>query len=246
VLYSIDWNPLGPVYEALLHAVFSSIVTVATRSKAWTVFARSNAGIVGWNPTHNNFAQSSKYSGACPVRKNRDKFVRSCYTFAQFRGDIVGMLSCRHVKIEENTQSSLHGYYKACTAYPYATECLNLPPLCGRVNARWTAELLTVDTILPPRPQRTWFTATGSEPEEKHTGYLCFHMEDHKSGHWGAGWGSREKTRQKHGALKAVKTVRDSLILNALFIIIIIIIIIRFHSHLFTCKLNSPRGQLQS
>jgi hypothetical protein len=26
-------------------------VTVATRSKAWTVFARSNAGIVGSNPT---------------------------------------------------------------------------------------------------------------------------------------------------------------------------------------------------
>jgi hypothetical protein len=26
-------------------------VTVAARSKAWTVFARSNAGIVGSNPT---------------------------------------------------------------------------------------------------------------------------------------------------------------------------------------------------
>jgi hypothetical protein len=26
-------------------------ITVAARSKAWTVFARSNAGIVGSNPT---------------------------------------------------------------------------------------------------------------------------------------------------------------------------------------------------
>jgi hypothetical protein len=27
-------------------------ITVAARSKAWTVYARSNAGIVGSNPTH--------------------------------------------------------------------------------------------------------------------------------------------------------------------------------------------------
>jgi hypothetical protein len=26
-------------------------VTVAARSKAWTVIARKNVGIVGWNPT---------------------------------------------------------------------------------------------------------------------------------------------------------------------------------------------------
>jgi hypothetical protein len=26
-------------------------VTVAERSKAWTVFARADAGTVGWNPT---------------------------------------------------------------------------------------------------------------------------------------------------------------------------------------------------
>jgi hypothetical protein len=33
------------------HYVGIKPITVATRSKAWTVFARSNAGIMGSNPT---------------------------------------------------------------------------------------------------------------------------------------------------------------------------------------------------
>jgi hypothetical protein len=33
------------------HYVFEGPITVTTRSKAWTVFARLNAGIVGSNPT---------------------------------------------------------------------------------------------------------------------------------------------------------------------------------------------------
>jgi hypothetical protein len=40
------------VHIFLLPCIYSSLpITMAARSKAWTVFARSNAGIVGSNPT---------------------------------------------------------------------------------------------------------------------------------------------------------------------------------------------------
>jgi hypothetical protein len=43
-----------PTHLILLHfitVIISWLITVAARSKAWTVFARSEAGIVGSNPT---------------------------------------------------------------------------------------------------------------------------------------------------------------------------------------------------
>jgi hypothetical protein len=52
----MTWAIARPFIRKLLDSILNMLsafvpVTVAARSKAWTVFARSNAGIVGSNPT---------------------------------------------------------------------------------------------------------------------------------------------------------------------------------------------------
>jgi hypothetical protein len=48
-LYSM--NPSHHCYQHYILRVYQKPITVAARSKAWTVFPRSNAGFVGSNPT---------------------------------------------------------------------------------------------------------------------------------------------------------------------------------------------------
>jgi hypothetical protein len=43
--------PITDLFDILYRQSFSSPITVAARSKAWTVFSRSNAGIMSSNPT---------------------------------------------------------------------------------------------------------------------------------------------------------------------------------------------------
>jgi hypothetical protein len=45
------------------------LITVAGRSKAWTVFARSNAGIVGSNPTQGMDVCVRLFSVCCPASR---------------------------------------------------------------------------------------------------------------------------------------------------------------------------------
>jgi hypothetical protein len=40
------------IYLYIMGVMLTPPVTVTERSKVCTVFARSEAGIVGWNPTH--------------------------------------------------------------------------------------------------------------------------------------------------------------------------------------------------
>jgi hypothetical protein len=49
--YTIISYYFSPVHQLLIILYFSCPVTVAARSKAWTVLARSNTGIVSSKPT---------------------------------------------------------------------------------------------------------------------------------------------------------------------------------------------------
>jgi hypothetical protein len=118
----------GGVYEANLPPM---PITVASRSKAWTVFSRSNTGIVGSNPIQCTDVCVCVYS----------VFVLSCvYVAALWRADHSSKESYRLCKEDYETEEEARAQQRAVSHW-WMNEWTMRPVYKGNVENNKTCKI---------------------------------------------------------------------------------------------------------